>query len=66
MRMQSGKAQEQEVGALGGHAAKDQKQIKEVNKISQISLHEVLQWWLINTVYNLLVNGGEAGLKIAY
>ena len=35
-------------------------------KISQISLHEVLQWWLINTVYNLLVNGGEAGLKRAY
>ena len=28
MRMQSGKAQEQEVGALGGHAAKDQKQIR--------------------------------------
>ena len=27
-RMQSGKAQEQQVGALGGYAAKDQKQIR--------------------------------------
>ena len=30
--MQSGKAQEQEVGALGGHAAKDQKQIRTLRR----------------------------------
>ena len=32
MRMQSGKAQEQEVGALEGHAAKDQKQIRTLRR----------------------------------
>ena len=48
-RIQGGKAQVQE---FLGHAAKDQSQIR--NKPSQISPHEVLQSWLINTVYNLL------------
>ena len=48
-RIQGRKAQVQE---FLGHAATDQNQIR--NKPSQISPHEVLQSWLINTVYDLL------------
>ena len=49
-----------------GHAAKDQYQIQTsqlVNKPSRISPHKVLQSWLINTVYHLLVknNQGRGG-----
>ena len=61
--MQGGKAQVQEAG---GHAAEDQKQIKQiqlVNKPFQISPHQLLQLLFINTVYHLLVknNKGEWG-----
>ena len=54
-RIQSGKAQEQEVV---GQAAEDEKtnpNLQLVNKPSRISPHEVLQSRLINTVYHLLV-----------
>ena len=49
-----------------GHAAENQNQIQTsqlVNKPSQISPHEVLQSWLINTIYHLLVknNQGRGG-----
>ena len=39
-----------------------------VNKPSQISPHKVLQSWLINTVYHLLVknNYGRGGLLIFF
>ena len=47
---------------VAGHAAKDQsfnwqksQLLQLVNKPSQISPHEVLQSWLINPVYHLLV-----------
>ena len=39
---------------VGGHAAEDLP-IQLVNKLSQISPHQVLQSWLINAVYSLLV-----------
>ena len=49
-----------------GHAAENQNQIQTsqlVNKPSRISPHEVLQSWLINTIYHLLVknNQGRGG-----
>ena len=51
--MQSGKVQVQEVIAL---AADDQNpNFHLVNEPSQMSQHEVLQSWLISTVYHLLV-----------
>ena len=58
--MQIGKAQVQDVG---GHAAEDPKEIQTSSwwisnhpGSDRISPHEVLQSWLINTVYHLLVN----------
>ena len=61
--MQSGKAQVQEVG---GHAVRIKNMLLN-NPQSHISPNEVLQSWLINTVYHLLVknNKGEerGGLK---
>ena len=56
--MQSGKAQVQEVG---GHTAEHQKQIRtsNVNEPSQISPNEVLQSWLIYTVYHILVENNK-------
>ena len=45
-----------------GHAADNQNQIQTsqlVNKPSRISPHEVLQSWLINTVYHLLVKNNQ-------
>ena len=47
-----------------GHAAENQNQIQTsqlVNKPSRISPHEVLQSWLINTVYHLS-GEGKGGL----
>ena len=63
--MQSRKAQVQEVG---GHAVRIKNNMLLNNPQSQISPNEVLQSWLINTVYHLLVknNKGEerrGGLK---
>ena len=63
--MQSRKAQIQEVG---GHAVRIKNNMLINNPQSQISPNEVLQSWLINTVYHLLVknNKGEergGGLK---
>ena len=47
----------------GDHACiwvpKPNPNFKLVNKSSQTSTHEVLQSWLINTVYNLLVNNNS-------
>ena len=43
---------------VGGHAAEDQK-FQLVNKPSKISPHEVLQSWLINIVYHLLVTNNK-------
>ena len=45
-----------------GHAGDNQNQIQTsqlVNKPSRISPHEVLQSWLINTVYHLLVKNNQ-------
>ena len=55
---QSGKTKPFEVW---GHTAEDKKEKKrnpafqQVNKPYRISAHEVLQSWLINTVYHLLI-----------
>ena len=55
---QSGKTKPFEVW---GHTAEDKKEQKrnpdfqQVNKPYRISAHEVLQSWLINTVYHLLI-----------
>ena len=52
-----------------GHAAENQNQIQTsqlVNKPSRISPHEVLQSWLINTIYHLLVKNNQGRGAGAY
>ena len=55
-RIQSGKAQVQEGWRSSSRGSESNPNFQLVNKPSRIAPHDVLQSWLIKTVYHLLVN----------